>query len=170
MISAEQLYRNAAAVQLPIGFKGMLKMKKAISLLMLCAVLLCCCGCNWHPFVKQPFLYDNSVWKCKEPEISYFVKTRYDEEQKTDISDDYAATFIDGKKVVMDFGFLYNTIKVYELSDEDSKEFTGNTLFTGTCKYSKTKFIIKVDTETDNLFDGQYDELVFVRQEDEQTD
>ena len=102
--------------------------------------------------------------------ISYFVKTRYDEEQKTDISDDYAATFIDGKKVVMDFGFLYNTIKVYELSDEDSKEFTGNTLFTGTCKYSKTKFTIKIDTETDNLFDGEYDELVFVRQEDEQAD
>lgn len=72
--------------------------------------------------------------------------------------------------MVMDFGFLYNTIKVYELSDEDSKEFTGNTLFTGTCKYSKTKFRIKVDTETDNLFDGEYDELVFVRQEDEQAD
>lgn len=76
------MYRNAAAVHLPIGFKGMLKMKKAISLLMLCAVLVCCCGCDWNPFVKQPFLYDNSVWKCKEPEISYFVKTRYDEEQK----------------------------------------------------------------------------------------
>ena len=36
--------------------------------------------------------------------------------------------------------------------------------------YSKTKFTIKIDTETDNLFDGQYDELVFVRQEDEQAD
>ena len=49
MISAEQMYRNAAAVHLPIGFKGMLKMKKAISLLMLCAVSACCCGCNWNP-------------------------------------------------------------------------------------------------------------------------
>mgnify|MGYP004696566173 FL=1 len=27
----------------------MLKMKKAISLLMLCAVLVFCCGCNWNP-------------------------------------------------------------------------------------------------------------------------
>ena len=43
------MYRNAAAVHLPIGFKEMLKMKKAISLLMLCAVLVCCCGCNWNP-------------------------------------------------------------------------------------------------------------------------
>ena len=49
MISAEQMYRNAAAVHLFIGFKGMLKMKRAISLLMLCAVLACCCGCNWNP-------------------------------------------------------------------------------------------------------------------------
>ena len=142
-------------------------MKRAISLLMLCVMFVCVCGCNWNPFVKQPFIYENSVWKCKEPEITYFVKTKYDEEQKTDISDDYAITFIDGKNVVMDFGFLYNTIKVYELSDENSKEFTGNTLFTGTCKYSKTKFTIKVDTESDTLFNGKYDELVFVRQENE---
>lgn len=145
-------------------------MRKVTIITLILWMIFCISGCNWNPFVKQPFLYDNSVWKCKQPEISYFVKTRYDEEQKTDISDDYAATFIDGKKVVMDFGFLYNTIKVYELSDEDSKEFTGNTLFTGTCKYSKTKFTIKVDTETDNLFDGQYDELVFIRQEDKQAD
>ncbi|MFQ8952668.1 MAG: hypothetical protein ACLR56_06460 [Oscillospiraceae bacterium] len=145
-------------------------MRKVTIITLIVWMIFCISGCNWNPFVKQPFLYDNSVWKCKQPEISYFVKTRYDEEQKTDISDDYAATFIDGKKVVMDFGFLYNTIKVYELSDEDSKEFTGNTLFTGTCKYSKTKFTIKVDTETDNLFDGQYDELVFIRQEDKQAD
>ena len=145
-------------------------MRKVTIITLIVWMIFCISGCNWNPFVKQPFLYDNSVWKCKQPEISYFVKTRYDEEQKTDISDDYAATFIDGKKVVMDFGFLYNTIKVYELSDEDSKEFTGNTLFTGTCKYSKTKFTIKVDTETDNFFDGQYDELVFIRQEDEQAD
>ena len=40
------MYRNAAAVHLFIGFKGMLKVKRAISLLMLCAVLVCCCGCN----------------------------------------------------------------------------------------------------------------------------
>ena len=145
-------------------------MRKVTIITLIVWMIFCISGCNWNPFVKQPFLYDNSVWKCKQPEISYFVKTRYDEEQKTDISDDYAATFIDGKKVVMDFGFLYNTIKVYELSDEDSKEFTGNTLFTGIGKYSKTKFTIKVDTETDNLFDGQYDELVFIRQEDEQAD
>ena len=43
------MYRNAAAVHLFIGFKGMLKMKNAISLLMLCAVLVCCCGCNRNP-------------------------------------------------------------------------------------------------------------------------
>ena len=43
------MYRNAAAVHLPIGFKGMLKVKRAISLLMLCAVLVCCCGCNRNP-------------------------------------------------------------------------------------------------------------------------
>ena len=74
------------------------------------------------------------------------------------------------RKIVFLLTALSDTVKAREYKNIDSKEFTGNMLFTGTCKYSKTKFTIKVDTETDNLFDGQYDELVFVRQEDEQAD
>lgn len=31
----------------------------------------------------------------------------------------------------------------------------------------QNQITIKIDTETDNLFDGEYDESVFVRQEDE---
>ena len=169
MISAEQVYRNAAAVHLPIGFKGMLKVKRAISLLMLCAVLVCCCGCNWNPFVgKRPPDYGDGVWICEEPKITYTVKMKYDEEQKMDIPESYAVTYIDGNEVLLDFGFIGNAIRVYELKSIEPKEYIGEIFLNGTCKFSETKFTVKVDTELDNLFDGQYDELVFVRQEDEQ--
>ena len=170
MISAKQMYRNAAAVHLPIGFKGMLKMKKAISLLMLCAVLVCCCGCNRNPFAKHPYLYGDSVWLCENPKITYVVEMKYDDEQEMDMPQTYAVTNVDGKEILFDFDYLYENIIAYKVSDSDSNDFEGTELFHGIGKYSKTKFTIKVDTETDNLFDGQYDELVFVRQEDEQAD
>ena len=95
---------------------------------------------------------------------------KYDESQEMETPETYAVALKHDKEVFFHLGFLSDTVKAREYKNIDSKEFTGNTLFTGTCKYSKTKFTIKVDTETDNLFDGQYDELVFIRQEDEQAD
>ena len=95
---------------------------------------------------------------------------KYDEEEKMDIPESYAVTYIDGNEVLLDFGFIGNAIRVYELKSIKPKEYIGEIFLNGTCKFSETKFTVKVDTELDNLFDGRYDELVFVRQEDEQTD
>ena len=118
------MYRNAAAVHLSIGFKGMLKMKKAISLLMLCAVLVCCCGCD--PYVgKKPYNYGSSIWICEEPKITYVIEMNYDEEQKMDIPESYAVTYIDGNEVLLDFGFIGNAIRVYELKSIEPKEYIG---------------------------------------------
>ena len=91
------MYRNAAAVHLSIGFKVMLRVKRAISLLMLCAVLACCCGCNWNPFAKHPYLYGDSVWLCENPKITYVVEMKYDDEQEMDMPQTYAVTNVDGK-------------------------------------------------------------------------
>ena len=156
MISAEQMYRNVAAVHLPIGFKGMLKMKRAISLLTLCAVLACCCGCD--PYTnRQPWHYEHSVWVCENPHIIYTVG-------------DGAKLLTDDNEFSFDITFRANLADAWKYLKNGDEVTDTKLLFTGVCKYSKTKFIIKVDTETDNLFDGQYDELVFVRQEDEQAD
>ena len=95
---------------------------------------------------------------------------KYDDEQEMDMPQTYAVTNVDGKEILFDFDYLYENIIAYKVSDSDSNDSEGTELFHGIGKYSKTKFTIKIDTETDNLFDGQYDELVFVRQEDEQAD
>lgn len=146
-------------------------LKKKITFIFTVSILLCISGCNWNPLVgKRPPDYGDSVWICEEPKITYTVKMKYDEEQKMDIPESYAVTYIDGNEVLLDFGFIGNAIRVYELKSIEPKEYIGEIFLNGTCKFSETKFTVKVDTELDILFDGQYDELVFVRQEDEQTD
>ena len=130
---------------------------------------MCISGCN--PFFgKHPSDYGDSVWISEEPKIIYTVKMKYDEEEKMDIPESYAVTYIDGNEVLLDFGFIGNAIRIYELESIEPKEYTGETFLNGTCKFSKTKFTIKVDTDLDTLFNGKYDELVFVRQEDEKAD
>ena len=144
----------------------MRKLSIGVSILLLMSIVSKCS--NWNPFVKHPYLYGDSVWVCENPKITYVVEMKYDDEQEMDMPQTYAVTNVDGKEIMFDFDYLYENIIAYEVSDSDSNDSEKTELFHGVGKYSKTKFIIKVDTETDNLFDGQYDELVFVRQEDEQ--
>ena len=146
----------------------MRKLSIGVSILLLMSIVSRCS--NWNPFVKHPYLYGDSVWVCENPKITYVVEMKYDDEQEMDMPQTYAVTNVDGKEILFDFDYLYENIIAYEVSDSDSNDSEGTELFHGIGKYSKTKFTIKVDTETDNLFDGQYDELVFIRQEDEQAD
>ena len=144
-------------------------MKKIFILFQALIIVVLESGCD--PYVgKKPYNYGSSIWICEEPKITYVIEMKYDESQEMETPETYAVALKHDKEVFFHLGFLSDTVKAREYKNIDSKEFTGNMLFTGTCKYSKTKFTIKIDTETDNLFDGQYDELVFVRQEDEQTD
>ena len=146
----------------------MRKLSIGVSILLLMSIVSGCC--NWNPFVKHPYLYGDSVWVCENPKITYVVEMKYDDEQEMDMPQTYAVTNVNGKEILFDFDYLYENIIAYKVSDSDSNDSEGTDLFHGIGKYSKTKFTIKVDTETDNLFDGEYDELVFVRQEDEQAD
>ena len=146
----------------------MRKLSIGVSILLLMSIVSKCS--NWNPFVKHPYLYGDSVWVCENPKITYVVEMKYDDEQEMDMPQTYAVTNVDGKEIMFDFDYLYENIIAYEVSDSDSNDSEKTELFHGVGKYSKTKFTIKVDTETDNLFGGEYDELVFVRQEDEQAD
>ena len=131
-------------------------MKKAISLLMLCVMFVCACGCD--PYVnKQPWHYENSVWVCENPHIMYNAS-------------DGAKLSTDDNEFIFDLTFSANSVEAWEYLKNGDEVTDTKLLFTGACKYSKTKFTIKIDTESDILFNGKYDELVFVRQEDEKAD
>ena len=144
-------------------------MKKIFILFQVLLIVVLESGCSLY-VGEKPYNYGDSIWICEEPKITYVVEMKYDEAQEMEIPETYAVALDHDKEVFFHLGFLSDTVKAREYKDIDSMEFTGNTLFTGTCKFSETKFTIKVDTESDTLFNGKYDELVFIRQEDEKAD
>ena len=111
------------------------------------------CGCD--PYVyAQPYNYENSIWVCDEPEITYYVLDSPDNES-------YAVVKINGQDIMLDFGFR-STLLFAFIHDESESE-ANKECFTGTCQYSKEKFVVKVDIESDRLFGGKYETLVFKR-------
>lgn len=114
------------------------------------------CGCD--PYInKQPWHYENSVWVCEKPHIIYYAN-------------DSAKLLTDDNEFIFDLTFSANSVDAWKYLGNGDETSDTKLLFNGTCKYSKTKFTIKIDKESDNLFDGKYDELVFARQEDEKAD
>ena len=93
---------------------------------MLCAVLVCCCGCNWNPFVKHPYLYGDSVWVCENPKITYVVEMKYDDEQEMDMPQTYAVTNVDGKEILFELLERYETedntyVAITEYRDDETE-------------------------------------------------
>lgn len=108
---------------------------------------------------KYPTHYKNSQWVCENPNITYIVG-----DFKNNIGD-YAEVVIDQKTYYFGFGFSSTTadgIK-YDLGENGDIIDTGEHYFLGTGKYSENEFTITIDKESDKLFCGEYDKLVFQR-------
>ena len=119
-------------------------------------LFLVLCGCD--PYVyEHPYNYKDSIWVCEEPNITYYVVGSPEDEN----SYDYAVTKIDGQDITLDFGFR-STVFSAVIHDENNEEAHMECL-AGTCRYSKNQFTVTVDKETDQLFNGQYETLVFKR-------
>ncbi len=130
-----------------------LKMRKIITTLVLFILL---CGCD--PYAnKQPWNFKNSVWVCSEPYITYGIDPN---------SIETASTIIDGKEIIFDLCFNANRVDAWKYKEQGGEKVGDEILFSGTCSYSETEFIIKVDVDSDVLFKGEYQELVFTRQEE----
>ena len=114
------------------------------------------CGCDWHSF-RHPYQFEDSVWVCSDPEITYYVVGSVDEES----SYDYAVTVIDGQNTVLDFEFRSTTIAVYKQREDGT--CSSKIFLLGDCRYSKNKFTVKIVKEYDELFNGKYEELEFNR-------
>ena len=115
-------------------------------------------SCN--PYAdKYPTNYTDSKWECTNPNITY-----YGGNFKNNISN-YAEVIIDEKSYYFGLGFCATTadgIK-YTLDENGDMIDTGEHYFLGTGKYGKNKFTIKIDKDSDKLFGGKYDKLIFQR-------
>lgn len=117
-------------------------------------LLLTCALCACDPAVgKRPFDYPNSKWVCSEPHIEIEVS----------VNGDYTATLgTGGEKRTFFLGFRSGYgVDAYTGANVVFNDET--LLFTGECSYSKDRFIVTIGD--DNLWDGAYHKLVFVRVE-----
>ena len=124
---------------------------------MLITFLLCLffCGCNFDTYYgKRPFDYDNAIWICENPCGWFLIDHNEDEyyNPKGEIE-------IDEKKIRIQLFFIHETEYVI-LSDGLGADTFGE------CIFSPQKLIIKVDKEDDAIFEGKYDELIFIRTPD----
>lgn len=113
-------------------------MKKILLILSFIFILS---GCD--PYVyKQPFNYGASVWVCNTPEITYTIEMTYSETDEMDIPVGIAKTIVDEKEIKFELCFLSNTVDAWEYTEENGEIVGDKILFSGTCKYSKTEFIM----------------------------
>lgn len=111
------------------------------------------------PYVrKYPINQFNSKWECQNPSFFYYVNG---------YGENFAEVEINGETKYFGFGFCSETADAlkYELNEENQFIATGEIYFYGTGKYGKNKFTVIIDKETDKLFNGKYDKLIFKRVE-----
>ncbi len=113
------------------------------------------CGCDLYVY-RQPDNYENSVWVCDEPKITYYVGGSLD-----DNSVPYAVANIDGRETMFSFWFRSSVVYIYE-RDENGLDSIDKFLI-GNCRYTSEKFIVNISEDYDKLFAGQYKTLVFDR-------
>ena len=115
-------------------------------------MILCSCDINYKLY---PSSYSNSTWICNEPYITYSPEPKL---AKT------AETIINGEKIAFDLCFSATTVEAWQYKEENGEIIGDKILFKGTCEYSEEKFIVKIDTDSDILFNGEYEELIFIRE------
>ena len=120
-------------------------MKRILYLL----IILCFCvaGCDIY-YNKQPDKYGE--WQCDKPLINY--------------SEGRASAIIEDEEMLFELRFSGNVVHAIKLYEAESTAPV-TYFFVGTCEYGKEKFVIKIDAESDVLFNGKYDELVFYRRQ-----
>lgn len=123
--------------------------KFGIILLLLTCILW---GCD-PAFGKRPCDYPHSKWVCMEPHIEIEVREY----------GDYTATLGTGEDKRTFFLGFRSGYGVDAYVGENVVFNDETMLFTGECSYSKDSFTITIGE--DNLWDGAYHELVFVRVE-----
>lgn len=99
---------------------------------------------------KHPYEYGYSVWKCSDPNIELIYK---DKEEK-------CIYYSPGGEVELYVEFDFGR-GMCILKEQQSVWSEENVLLRGECAFDSEFFIVKITKN--ELFDGDYDELVFER-------
>ncbi len=118
-------------------------------------------GCSDQYYGKRPYDYGFATWICEDPPAWFAVSP--DNEVPPRLNGE---VILDGQKIRVDFRFIRGLDDVYiDFLDYHVGEGANgyNEALLGHCTFSPEKLVIKVDKDSDRLFNGKYDELVFIR-------
>lgn len=146
--------------------KGDKKVKKLV-ILVFCAICLLT-SCTNDPYSnKRPFDYGEATWVCKEADIRFFIDL-----EKEDYYYPEGYLQLDDNKYLCKFYFIHQTnqvsISIYPLeyinipdTERDRNSIVAE--LDGECEFSKECLVIKVDTASDTIFNGEFEKLTFYR-------
>lgn len=104
----------------------------------------------FNQYNKPPYEYDNSVWRCSEPNI----ELRYNGTEQ------HCIYYSPDGEIELSISFTAgNDILIEE--KENEAEFSENVPFKGHCVYDSEFF--RVSVIKNELFEGDFEELEFVR-------
>jgi len=145
LISAKQMYRNAAAVHLSIGFKGMLKVKRKYILFISAAVLAAAAALvftYWFLTLNRSFSLPraypepNAEWQAVNPNIKVFS------DEEGNLSGEF---YLDDVTLNLRFYLRDDSVSIYLPEYEDFLLF-------GTYSINKNGDIVIKDISSDSEF------------------
>jgi len=109
-------------------------------------------GCTDYHSGKRPTDYGRAKWISESPDIWFIVKDPdiYGENLKSE-----GEIKVGGESI--SFTQWFDMGKSVYFSDGDQE------LFSGSCKFSPEKLVVKIYKDKDKVFNGEVDEIVFIR-------
>ncbi len=121
-------------------------------------------SCNFDPYHgKRPWDYGSAKWVCEDPKAWVEVDV---ESEEFDFPK--GEVIINDRPIKFRLCFIHQTNQVFfQITEKTSNSiFYEVPEFSGECTFAPDKLVIKVDKDSDTVFSGKYDELVFTRNAD----
>ena len=137
----------------------MINLRKILMVVLSVILIFVMSGCNYDLYYgKRPFDYGAATWVCESPSAWFVVNPEDDEyySPKGEI-------ICDNQTCRVKFRFVHGTNEVLIYIERDKLSGVSRYEICGKCKFSPEKFVIKIDKDRDDFFNGQYDEWVFIR-------
>ena len=130
-------------------------MKRFFLIILICVVLFYCVGCDGYATAKRYPCYKSSYWYCEKLDFAFYYEYHEDGRMK------YATYPLhwDGETLNVFVDFIVGSWHI-DVDNGDGVTQIEEQILSGTWTYKGDKLILEITK--DNLFDGQFQELVFI--------
>ena len=146
-------------------------MRRIITYMLLVIIGFMNMGCQRLPYAEDmPSEQLGTRWVSEEPNIWFEVPTESDGKELYGI----VSTENGELEIAVDFGTFVDEIYIMEIERKESDETQsgeaqmettlGLCILSGACEYSDNECIVKVYKDFDNLFNGEYETIVFTKE------